>query len=1245
MPDIYVDCSTSPPAARVYVDGVDTGKSTPCTLRFPLSDVGKTKEIKFWKPGYKICKKKITLAPGITVSCKLTQKTGTVYVNSEPDGARIKINGELQTKKTDAKFVLPLGTYRIEAYMEPEECWEGKMDTTISIEQDGDIKVLSTQFKKTGTLSIYCNNDFECDIYIDDEKIGTTPIEKKKMEEGIYTIRAVPKVGHPEIWKQINPVNNTASVLFCQGTIINFEFEKRRGTVKIASIPPGCMIYIDGAKGSGLTTIDGVRIAMDAGAHEVRVVPDPNNIFLKMLGEETMSIWCDPDEELTHTFKLDIDYRKVADMTIPEWVKVFPGPWNRWYKEPIDIDWRRLGQSLAFSFGLEDLWIAISAVGEDDKVTDEQLEAMLAPIVGVGGTYSLRTTLYWDAQRAKKILAGIKPRIGGWLRVCGILASWYGAWSLFLFLQEEALQTTSMGVWVQVSGKQWESAEATLETYKDLLDLYEKLLKVSWVAPPLPIFYEPYLKAGKMQYSAYKKAIADHKDDIYKPPGAGVETGPVYISSEPSEAEIYWWQDGEWKPTYMTTPQWLALPKGKQKIRLHVIDWQGVEWEKVEEINVLSPTEVKSDDDYKHFITLEKVKPPIPEEFKVWVTRIVDGDTVATSLNAVDLKTNESVSLPEYITPAGKKTGECHIRLAGINSCESDGTITCECCPDLKKVDTKWYRAAKDNLLPINKEYVIVKVDPENQMDKNGRILGVVFKDNVNYNLKQITDGMACVQTYGQTNKYVDKEVYTEAETEARNKKIGIWSLPTGKLHITSSPTGAKIYIDGKDTGKTTAETIEVTVGTHTVKVTKTGYKTQSKSVTVKEDETTDVNFTLVPTTGSIHCITTPTYCKILLDGKDTGKVTTDTIKDVSEGIHTITFKKDGYKDCTKTVNVIAGETIEAFCELQEIPPTTGSIHCTGKPTGAEIWIDNSFTGKYVSETLTDISVGSHTITYKKEGYQDKSKTVNVIAGETTEVYMELQEIPPTTGSIHVTSTPTYAKILLDGKDTGKLTASTISNVNEGEHSVTVTKEGYESATQNVNVIAGETIEIHFDLVEIPVPPTEARYYIKAAYDKDGNELSSVKIYVDGQYIHHYVPQELIFGPGKTIDTYVSGELGEHTIRLEKNELSWQETITLKAGDDITREPVLTTPAPETVCDWINKVGINNLTLDHALYVFYKSKKWDSLANQKFNKIPEASRKEIPASSATLDNALGTYYYSKGWKNLGDKKTGCKYGG
>jgi len=72
--------------------------------------------------------------------------------------------------------------------------------------------------------------------------------------------------------------------------------------------------------------------------------------------------------------------------------------------------------------------------------------------------------------------------------------------------------------------------------------------------------------------------------------------------------------------------------------------------------------------------------------------------------------------------------------------------------------------------------------------------------------------------------------------------------VSTFPLSVTSVPAGAAIFIDGVASGQTDTTVQNVTAGTHNVTLTKAGYLTETKQVTVKSGDANSVSFTLQPT-------------------------------------------------------------------------------------------------------------------------------------------------------------------------------------------------------------------------------------------------------------------------------------------------------------------------------------------------------------------------------------------------------------
>ncbi len=104
------------------------------------------------------------------------------------------------------------------------------------------------------------------------------------------------------------------------------------------------------------------------------------------------------------------------------------------------------------------------------------------------------------------------------------------------------------------------------------------------------------------------------------------------------------------------------------------------------------------------------------------------------------------------------------------------------------------------------------------------------------------------------------------------NVNYGI-SSQTGSMNVSSSPSGARIFIDGADTGKTTPATVtSVAAGTHSVTLKLSGYTDYVTSVPVTSGQTTTVSGALLPTGSSGSSFSNDPYAGYLWGLHNTGQ-------------------------------------------------------------------------------------------------------------------------------------------------------------------------------------------------------------------------------------------------------------------------------------------------------------------------------------------------------------------------------------
>lgn len=123
----------------------------------------------------------------------------------------------------------------------------------------------------------------------------------------------------------------------------------------------------------------------------------------------------------------------------------------------------------------------------------------------------------------------------------------------------------------------------------------------------------------------------------------------------------------------------------------------------------------------------------------------------------------------------------------------------------------------------------------------------------------------------------------TATATESETWSTGS-AATSGRLTITSIPTGATVYIDNKQVGRSPVST-EITMGAHSVRLELGGYSSESKSINLNSPEMA-ASFELKPlvVTGTVN-IFGPTGAVVLVDGAQVGKIPT-TVK-LTEGAHT----------------------------------------------------------------------------------------------------------------------------------------------------------------------------------------------------------------------------------------------------------------------------------------------------------------------------------------------------------------------
>jgi uncharacterized protein (TIGR02145 family) len=247
---------------------------------------------------------------------------------------------------------------------------------------------------------------------------------------------------------------------------------------------------------------------------------------------------------------------------------------------------------------------------------------------------------------------------------------------------------------------------------------------------------------------------------------------------------------------------------------------------------------------------------------------------------------------------------------------------------------------------------------------------------------------------------------------EDEKKRLDLSLKPQfGDIQITSEPEDdMQIYMDDENTNKTTPATLkEVSSGEHTIMLNSKWFQPKTKKVTVRDEQTTAVDFTLDPAFANVS-VTAHPEAEILIDDqvKGTGRWNGRLL----EGIYTIKAEKDKYYSQSEQLEVISGEDETLNFTLQG---KTGNADIVTTPMDAQVYLDGEKQGTSPL-TLNDLLIGSYNIRLEKEGYGIIKKSLIIQENETVSFNEDL----PEGQAISITSQPAGAELFIDGNNYGK---------------------------------------------------------------------------------------------------------------------------------------------------------------------------------------------------------------------------------
>jgi formylglycine-generating enzyme required for sulfatase activity len=361
---------------------------------------------------------------------------------------------------------------------------------------------------------------------------------------------------------------------------------------------------------------------------------------------------------------------------------------------------------------------------------------------------------------------------------------------------------------------------------------------------------------------------------------------------------------------------------------------------------------------------------------------------------------------------------------------------------------------------------------------------------------------------------------------------LGVKRLPGLKLLGDADAVGAGVEIDGLPAGALAAgaplERGDLTVGKHTVRVTKDGYVPFEQELDGVAGVVAEIPVRLLKL-PALEVTTEPDGCLVEVDGEDLGlsKPGEPVRKTrLSVGQHTVRVSRKGFVPFEQAVEGVAGETTPLQVRLQTSP-----ILEVVAEADAQVELDGKLLGVIEGNQplrLEELALGEHQVKVSLAGRVPFAQAVTAKPGDTLRVEAQLPNLPALT----LTTRLAKVQVTLDGKEVGEVTeaeALELKNLSAGAHRLALKADGQPDWTESLDLRGGEVRD--FELK----PPDRAT--VEVTTDPPG-----AAIYVDGKSVG--VTPAVVPVPGAT------GTPKEFTIELSKEGFETQYGfVSLRLGD------------------------------------------------------------------------------------------------
>lgn len=219
----------------------------------------------------------------------------------------------------------------------------------------------------------------------------------------------------------------------------------------------------------------------------------------------------------------------------------------------------------------------------------------------------------------------------------------------------------------------------------------------------------------------------------------------------------------------------------------------------------------------------------------------------------------------------------------------------------------------------------------------------------------------------------------------------------TGELTINSTPSGARILVDGEYKGLSSATYDSMPAARYKVELEKAGYKPFQTAITISPggEEVLDIELEALP--GSIMVNTRPARARVYINDRFVS-VSPAFKKDLPPGAHVIRAEKPGYGVTEEQIILANGQDLDHTITLQK---NVGTLLVITEPAGVQVIVDGEREGVTRAAgtdaisavfTVDNLKQGQHSLQLVKKGYKFEPTNFTIEVDKSTELQEKMEK-------------------------------------------------------------------------------------------------------------------------------------------------------------------------------------------------------------------------------------------------------------